>query len=449
MSNWLGVVPGVVSGIAWPAIPRDEAARLMALLFQLEQSQWLSPEGQRNRQLAQLRGLLSHARAQSPYFAERLAGVPVTTLEWDDFGEIPVMTRQDIQEHGVRMLAQQWPSGHGESIDSTTSGSSGRPITVRRSRTSHLVRDAMTLREHFWRQRDFSLHHAFVRSGAEEGRFASWGPPLGWIATCGSSASFPINATVDRQLAWLAREDPHYILTTPALIDAYLAAAEAGNLRLTRLREIRTVGGTVSEVFRDRVARVWGVSVADIYSTAELGTLAFQCEKGSYHVQAEAAILEVLRADGHPCAVGEPGRVVVTPLQNFAMPLIRYELGDYAEPGEPCACGRGLPTLRRILGRHYNRLVHPDGRVSFPCLAALPLQGLERVSRFRLCQASDLGLKLEYVAAEPLSEAEMTQVTTTWLAALGWRGYLDFCRVEGLAVSEAGKFDDLISEAIP
>jgi phenylacetate-CoA ligase len=52
---------------------------------------------------------------------------------------------------------------------------------------------------------------------------------------------------------------------------------------------------------------------------------------------------------------------VVTPLHNFAMPLIRYAIGDYAEAGPPCACGRGLPVLARILGRARNLLTLPHG----------------------------------------------------------------------------------------
>ena len=59
----------------------------------------------------------------------------------------------------------------------------------------------------------------------------------------------------------------------------------------------------------------------------------------------------MLDGQGKPCGVGEIGRVVVTPLSNFAMPLIRYDVGDTAEVGPPCACRRGLPVLTRIIGR--------------------------------------------------------------------------------------------------
>lgn len=59
---------------------------------------------------------------------------------------------------------------------------------------------------------------------------------------------------------------------------------------------------------------------------------------------------EAMREDGTPSAPDETGRVLVTPLHNLAMPLIRYDIGGAAEVGAPCPCGRGLPVLTRILG---------------------------------------------------------------------------------------------------
>ena len=76
--------------------------------------------------------------------------------------------------------------------------------------------------------------------------------------------------------------------------------------------------------------------------------------------------MEVLDNHGRPCKEGETGRVVLTDLHNFTMPLIRYEIGDYAEVGPPCACGRGLPVLARILGRSRNMLTLPAGDRIWP-----------------------------------------------------------------------------------
>ena len=78
-------------------------------------------------------------------------------------------------------------------------------------------------------------------------------------------------------------------------------------------------------------------------------------------MQAENVLLEIIDAAGNPLPPGNVGRVVITVLHNLAMPLIRYEIGDYAAFGGECTCGRGLPVLERIVGRARNMLRLPDG----------------------------------------------------------------------------------------
>ena len=84
-----------------------------------------------------------------------------------------------------------------------------------------------------------------------------------------------------------------------------------------------------------------------MYSCEEAGYIALQCPQAEhYHCQSESVLVEVLDDEGRPCTPGQVGKVVLTALHNFAMPLIRYENQDYAEVGPPCACGRGLPVKR-------------------------------------------------------------------------------------------------------
>ena len=85
-------------------------------------------------------------------------------------------------------------------------------------------------------------------------------------------------------------------------------------------------------------------------------------------MQSEHLRVEVLDEQGQPCREGENGQVVITDLHNFAMPLIRYALHDWAEVGPTCPCGRGLPTLRRVVGRIRNMAISPEGKSYRPVL---------------------------------------------------------------------------------
>ena len=70
------------------------------------------------------------------------------------------------------------------------------------------------------------------------------------------------------------------------------------------------------------------------------------------HLNSDHNIVEFLRDDDSPCSPGEDGRIVVTELVNFGMPVIRYEVGDRGVPSDRvCPCGRGLPLMESITGR--------------------------------------------------------------------------------------------------
>src|SRR6185436_9202776 len=108
--------------------------------------------------------------------------------------------------------------------------------------------------------------------------------------------------------------------------------------------------------------------VIDNYGVTETGYIAFECPAGGgYHVCSESVLVELLDDDGNDVPEGEPGRVVLTSFYNFAMPLIRYAVGDLAVAAHgPCPCGRTLPRLATILGRQRNIFTFPDGSQHSP-----------------------------------------------------------------------------------
>jgi len=444
-----------VEGIAWPAILPEGGAHLLALNFQLERSQWWPPETMRRHQLLQLRALLAHAVAHVPHYRAKPYRGWLNcsdTAAWAAFRELPLLTRRIAQAGGDAFFAASLPKEHGAVSQDETSGSTGVPLRYRATSLAGFFWNALVMREHFWHRRDFSARHAFIRSRPEQGLAPTWGPPSNQIFACGESANLPISRSLPEKREWLRAIDPHYLMTTPSTLKALAQSALEQALPLPRLREARTVGETVTGALRELVRQAWGVGIVDSYSSSECGLLAAQCPlsgplSGHYHAQSEWAIVEVLDAGGRSCEEGEIGRIVVTPLHNFAMPLVRYDTGDYAEAGGACPCGRGLPTLRRILGRHRNRLFHPDGEVSWPNLSSLPWQELAPgLRRFQLRQHSDLSLLLRYEAGERFTPDECARISDTLRQHLRCTLPLAFEQVAELPLSVAGKLEDFVSE---
>jgi len=209
---------------------------------------------------------------------------------------------------------------------------------------------------------------------------------------------------------------------------------------------VSTLGEIVTDELRSKVKNIWGVPLIDIYSCNEAGYMALQCpENEHYHIQSENVILEVLNENNEHCQVGEVGRVVITTLHNFATPLIRYEIGDYAEVGEPCSCGRGLPVLKRIVGRVRNLITYPDGTKKRPVVGSDSFEDICIVKQFQFVQKTVNDIEVKLVVENPLTEMEEDKLEKLILKSLRNPFNLEFSYHDAIPRSNGGKFEDVIS----
>jgi len=156
-------------------------------------------------------------------------------------------------------------------------------------------------------------------------------------------------------------------------------------------------------------------------------------------------LVEILNDENEACAPGEVGRVVVTPLRNFAMPLLRYEIGDYAEMGEPCACGRGLPVLRRVLGRQRNMIVAPDGQRYWPFFGATGFRQIAPLTQYQFVQTRHDAIEGRLVIERPLTPPEQEALRARIQATLPYPFQIEFVFVTEIARNPGGKYEDFVS----
>ena len=396
------------AGIVWPAVAAAGPAGLRDLLKQLEYSQWFPPDELRDYQLGQLQVLLRHARATIPYYASSFAGLDFDDLNWNKFASLPRLGRPELQERFAALRSRATPASHGKPAEGQSSGSTGTPIRVR----------------------------------VENQRLPNWGSPVASIYSTGPAAALNVRTDTSEQLDWLLQEDPDYLITHTSNLGALAELSLRKRVRLPRLRQARSFSEALRPALRETVRAAWGVEIADVYSCEEAGYIALQCPQHEhYHVQAENLIVEILDADGKPCAPGETGEVVLTTLHNFAMPLIRYRLGDYAEFGDPCPCGRGLPVLRRIHGRQRNMLRLPDGRQLWPSFPSSLWLDVAPLERFQVIQRGLRDIEVNYVMSRNLTPDEETRLAAALTARLGFAFTIDWQRREHLEPTRSGKFE--------
>lgn len=438
----------------WPVVRLGLAAEIATLTAELLQTEWLSPEALEAQQMEQFNILLRFAVDHSTYYAARFSAAGASLEDYpsiESLAVLPLIARQDIQGAGEDFFCRAVPSDQGETGKTQTSGSTGEPVIVRKTGISQLFWHAHTLRNHAWHQLPFSARYTSIRANVTEFQeHANWGAPLVFLYETGPSQLIPIMTPLDRQNELLEDFQPETLLIYPSNLKGLVELWREGSFGLTALTCIKTIGETLTDELRSAVADLdERIALIDGYSSQECGAIALQCPQGSgYHVMSESVIVEILDSDDKPCAPGEIGRVVVTDLHNLASPIIRYDIGDYAQVGESCSCGRGLQKLDRILGRRRNLIVKPNGDRHWPTLIEFhEFAALAKIRQYQMVQETLERISVRIVTDEPLTDEQRTTITRRVQQALGYDFDINILdQRDDLPRLPNGKFEEFMSK---
>jgi phenylacetate-CoA ligase len=334
----------------------------------------------------------------------------------------PILSRYNLQ-------TMQAPKGD---FETRSSGTTGIPVIIQKSYLSRLWWMATNLRATIWAKRDVRLTMAEIKANCKKETRPSWGdvyqilsmidyPLVGPInQPTGPSYLHPIDGDLN---AWLEQIQPHYLFIYPSALDT---------LNLSKLTQLRGIGTTGETLYQQHPL------VTDLYSSEEVGTIAIQCPDNSdfYHVM-ENIIVEILDDMDQPADVG---RVVVTDLVSPYMH--RYDIGDYAERGF-CDCGRGLPSIKKILGRRRNRIIMPDGSRRWPRVGSLSFRQIAPIRRYQIIQKSISELVLKLEVEKLLTPEQENALKSLMLSKLEFPFTIELVYVEKFP---PGKFEDFICE---
>jgi phenylacetate-CoA ligase len=449
----LNIPNSIVSNVTWPALTNPAGSQILGLLFQFEQSQRWPAERLLHPQLNQASRLVQFASEHSPWHRTRLAHAgykPAEALDIESFRALPLMTRAELQQAGSDAFCAKTPRDHGNVQTGKTTGSTGRSLVYRQTALNQLFWRTFTLRDHFWHGRDLAATLAAIRIGATRTIQPSWGSSPPSLFQTGPCATLDISTDIGAQIDWILENNPAYLLTLPGNLAALLPGLESQRKNLTQLKQFITVGELVSPALRQQCRDRLGISLVDIYSAREVGYMALQCPAHDhYHVQSEGVLLEVLDETGRPCEPGQMGRVVVTALHSFAMPFIRYEIGDYAIAGSPCPCGRGLPTLERIVGRSRNLVTLPDGTRHWPVFGNDRWVGQFPIDQIQLHQRTVNDIEVKLVARRALTETEEKRFFEILHESLGHPFATTVTYLDDIPPGPGGKYEEFISHVTP
>jgi phenylacetate-CoA ligase len=324
-------------------------------------------------QVDRLAHLVTHAHQHAPFYRERLAPLFKSdgTIDFSRWRDVPIASRADIVDCADTLRVADLPKRYGPVAEFKTSGTTGTPLMIAANGMASMSSNAALARLVRWMGLDPTQPLATIRIAHGDARMAypEGGTRRSWIAGHPAASYYlDVRTPVTQQLEWLSRTRPRYLLTYPSNAWALAESVPAEAGRKLGIEAVIANGETVTDEAREIVAERLGATLKSFYSCQEIGVIAIECPTGTHHhVAIENAFVELLDEHGDDVRAGERGRVVVTGLHNYAMPFVRYMLGDIAIGAErQCVCGRKLPIIERIEGRVRHAFTFRDGAKIWP-----------------------------------------------------------------------------------
>jgi phenylacetate-CoA ligase len=412
------------------------------------------PDQVKSLQEKKLAHLVRHAYHHVPYYRRLLDEHdirPEDIRTIDDLRRMPLLSKGSVREHLYLGLLSDNHDKR-QILKITTSGSTGEPFVCFADRHQLEIRWAATLR---------GLEWTGYRFGDRQVRL--------WHQTLGMTRLQVLREKID---AWLNRRlfIPAFEMSgrnldailqrirahRPVLIDGY---AESFNLLAQYLSACRLNGMGPKAIMssaqvlpdhtRKAIEEAFRCEVFDKYGSREFSGIAYECDvHEGHHVSAESYIVEIVK-DGRPARPGEIGEVVITDLNNYCMPFLRYRIGDLAEAmddGVPCRCGRGLPRIGAIQGRVQSIIVGSNGNyVPGSFFGHLFKDYGHVVQQYRIVQYQPGEIDLSIVRGSRFNDELFQEVLSALKSYLGVHTKINVELVDEIPLETTGKRQAAVS----
>jgi len=312
-------------------------------------------------QLNQLKKTLLFAEKNIPYYREvwGAARLDVSRVKsWENFNAIPLLTKQELRSRRAEdFLPESIPYGLWKS---QTTGSTGIPIQIFRSPQTDAWTKAL-------------LHYSFSVVGIKVNdrfcqilHYLSEKPhPKGFLAKIGLKRYYPVSLKLsDEEMVRSIKEvNPDVLYSFPSVLLRLAEYIDQESIDL-QVKCVFGQGEYLPPAWRARIEKAFKAPMYHSYGSTEFPRIGYECHfKTGFHLLPQPAVVEILREDGTPVKPGEEGEIVLTHLNNYTMPLIRYRIGDKGIlSARPCPCGSHYPLLESLTGRMDDYLIMADGK---------------------------------------------------------------------------------------
>lgn len=388
--------------IVYPFYERVAGRRFLDKLAFLEQSQWWDRETLRQYQWKKIKAILNFAFKNNSFYRKRFDELdvhPRCINDFSDVAKIPILTKDDVNKNLPDLIS----SGHSPKtlVCDNTSGSTGRNLIFYNDRNTLDWMTAAVLRNMAWYNVGFGDKRIILWGSLINDPFRQrlYMKARNFLLREQLVSSYELDA--QRLALLVSRIRSH----KPKALIGYVSALEilAQFIQKHGLHDVRVpavvpAAETLFEDQRQLFENAFHGEVFNRYGCHEFNGIAHECSAhDGMHINAETVYVEVLK-NGRPAAPGEIGEIVITDLENFGAPFIRYRMEDLgALKEDACRCGRGLPLLKAVEGRVYDLVSCPNGTIQTGTFFCKITRSVEGIEQFQVIQESKERIRLKLV----------------------------------------------------
>ena len=370
--------------------------RQLYYLSSVQLEQWKKYSVLIKLQNTKLRKIINYAYHNVPFYKKHLKKAnihPSDIKDVRDLNKIPLISKEDIRNNFPNNIISK-------KIDSSkcwiwdTSGSTGMPLKIVFDKKSDDFANAIIIRSYIGNGLRFFDRWCIVGFPEYyEHHSKYFGSP--WKIPYFHPEYISVFSSIEEKINLLKKYNPRILdccTTDLFLIAKYI---KENDVKGINPEVITSNGEFLDDYTRKYISEIFGKKISDVCGCFELRRTVWECPfHEGYHIDIDSVVMQFIK-DGEEVAAGEEGRIVYTGLHNYAMPIIRYDIGDWGIPlKELCSCGRGLPLMKLIEGKLMDFLVTNDGELVSPHIAKRILTHLPGIKIFKIIQSSKKNIQI-------------------------------------------------------
>ncbi|ETR74158.1 MAG: phenylacetate-CoA ligase [Candidatus Magnetoglobus multicellularis str. Araruama] len=410
-------------------------------LARLKKMEWWSSQQIEEYQNKNFVDIVGHAYNTVPFYRKWYdeSGVDVGKIKsLSDLSKLPILTKQMVKENQNSMVSTVFKRR--ALIKGLTSGTTGTPLTIFQTKEGLSFQWAI-----WWRHKArFGLSHKdrHLTFGARVPIEQNQLRPPYWLNDYFNNRVYLSTYHISEQtvkdiVTFLNRSHFDFFTGYPSAMYALASLIDEQGLLLKNSPKYIVSGSdALLPKYEGLIGRVFGAPITEQYGMAEFAGNMSKCEHGIFHEDFECCYIE---------NISKPQRLLLTGWGNYAMPFIRYEVGDLCTVSPTiCPCGRMSKGYSSIEGRLEDYVLTPDGR---------KLIGMNQVFEYaknakeiQIYQPSQNKVQFKIVAGNNFGDMDKKALEREFRRRAGIDMKIEFILVKKLQRSSSGKLKAVVSD---